>query len=70
MAHECLTCGQACYCDGEDTVLDSKSHDCRTFACEYDTSELEDEMADIIDAVPELWPTAETSHSDQPGEKS
>ncbi len=28
MAHECPTCGQACYCDMEDTWFDEAPEDC------------------------------------------
>lgn len=28
MAHECPDCGQACYCDGDDTWMDSGSEAC------------------------------------------
>jgi hypothetical protein len=34
MAHDCLDCGQMCYCDVEDTYLESLSHWCRTPDCE------------------------------------
>lgn len=28
MSHECDTCGQVCYCDGEDTFFDYPPDDC------------------------------------------
>jgi hypothetical protein len=42
MAHSCPTCGQACYCDGEDTWWDEEEdciHDC-------DPRDLENSVSD------------------------
>jgi hypothetical protein len=45
MAHECPTCGQACYCDGEDTWLESSEDDC-VHDCDPEDLRDDDETAD------------------------
>jgi hypothetical protein len=42
MAHECPYCGQACYCDGDDTWMDAVYTKCD---CPCDEDE-DDDMSD------------------------
>jgi len=52
MAHECPECGQQCYCDCDDTFMESGSDDCvcghgAQYGCtEPDGSDLRDEDDD------------------------
>ena len=45
MAHECPDCYQACYCDGDDTWMDSGALTC-VHECEPQDDEYADDMMD------------------------
>lgn len=48
MAHECLECGQACYCDLDDTWMECPAdchHDCEPEPDPYDEEDVEDDDA-------------------------
>lgn len=52
MAHECYECGQACYCDGEDTWVDCPS-DCE--CARRDQTEADEDPYDDFDDDPDWY---------------
>lgn len=67
MAHECPDCGQACYCDGDDTWIDLWATD---GDCDHECGDDEwpdDCEPDHAEALPASVPASPPSSVDAPG---